>query len=92
MGDLDVAVKQLKPGASETEKIKFLREAAINGQFRHPNVVKLMGVVTGSGPVCSHAMSIFAFKCAFCYLQTMIVLELLSNGDLLSFLLNLRPK
>ena len=51
MGALDVAVKQLKPGASKEEKVKFLREAAINGQFRHPNVVKLMGVVKGNGPV-----------------------------------------
>ena len=51
MGALDVAVKQLQPGASDKEKVKFLKEAAINGQFRHPNVVKLMGVVTGEGPV-----------------------------------------
>ena len=51
MGALDVAVKQLQPGASEEEKIKFLQEAAINGQFRHPNVVQLMGVVTVGEPV-----------------------------------------
>ena len=46
IGALDVAVKQLQPGASEEDKVKFLQEAAINGQFRHPNVVQLMGVVT----------------------------------------------
>ena len=51
MGAMDVAVKQLQPGASEEEKVKFLQEAAINGQFRHPNVVKLMGVVTIGEPV-----------------------------------------
>ena len=51
MGGMDVAVKQLQPGASEEEKVKFLQEAAINGQFRHPNVVKLMGVVTTEEPV-----------------------------------------
>ena len=51
MGAMDVAVKQLQPGASEEEKVKFLQEAAINGQFRHPNVVKLMGVVTTGEPV-----------------------------------------
>ena len=51
MGGMDVAMKQLQPGASEEEKIKFLQEAAINGQFRHPNVVKLMGVVTIGEPV-----------------------------------------
>ena len=43
---MEVAVKQLRPGATEEEAVKFLQEAAINGQFRHPNVVKLMGVVT----------------------------------------------
>ena len=53
MGALDVAVKQLQPGAAEEEKVKFLQEAAINGQFRHPNVVKLMGVVTLGEPVSS---------------------------------------
>ena len=51
MGALDVAVKQLQPGASEEEKVKFLQEAAINGQFRHPNVVQLIGVVTVGEPV-----------------------------------------
>ena len=51
MGAMDVAVKQLQPGASEEEKVKFLQEAAINGQFRHPNVVQLMGVVTAGEPV-----------------------------------------
>ena len=51
MRAMDVAVKQLQHGASEEEKVKFLQEAAINGQFRHPNVVKLMGVVTTGEPV-----------------------------------------
>ena len=51
MGAMEVAVKQLQPGASEEEKVKFLQEAAINGQFRHPNVVQLMGVVTVDKPV-----------------------------------------
>ena len=51
VGAMEAAVKQLQPGASEEEKVKFLQEAAINGQFRHPNVVKLMGVVTKGEPV-----------------------------------------
>ena len=50
-GAMDVAVKQLQSGVSEEEKVKFLQEAAINGQFRHPNVVQLMGVVTVGEPV-----------------------------------------
>ena len=50
-GSKEVAVKMLKEEASETEKVRFLQEAAINGQFHHPNVVKLMGVVTIGEPV-----------------------------------------
>ena len=51
-GAMEVTVKQLQPpGASEEEEVKFLQEAAINGQFRHPNVVKLIGVVTMGEPV-----------------------------------------
>ena len=36
MGAMEVAVKQLQPGVTEAEKIRFLQEAAINGQFRQP--------------------------------------------------------
>ena len=43
---IEVAVKTLKEGAGEGDKVKFLQEAAIMGQFSHPNVVKLYGVVT----------------------------------------------
>ena len=50
-GSREVAVKMLKEGAPESEKVRFLQEAAINGQFWHPNVVKLMGVVTIGEPV-----------------------------------------
>ena len=48
---IEVAVKGLKGVASEEEEIKFLQEAAINGQFHHPNVVRLFGVVTVGHPV-----------------------------------------
>ena len=46
-----MAVKTLQEGASEEDKVKFLQEAAIMGQFSHPNVVKLYGVVTEGEPV-----------------------------------------
>ena len=49
---VDVAIKTLRPSAKETDKVKFLQEAAINGQFRHPNIVQLHGVVTVGEPVC----------------------------------------
>ena len=50
-GHFEVAMKTLKDGASEEDKVKFLQEAAIMGQFSHPNVVKLYGVVTVGDPV-----------------------------------------
>lgn len=45
---MEVAVKVCRAGKNEAIKTKFLKEAAIMGQFRHPNVVKLYGVVTMS--------------------------------------------
>ena len=46
-GKVDVAVKTLKDGSADEDKVKFLQEAAIIGQFSHPNVVKLHGIVIG---------------------------------------------
>ena len=51
-GVKEVAVKTLQAGASESDNVKFLQEAAINGQFQHPNIVRLLGVVTIGSPVC----------------------------------------
>ena len=47
----EVAVKTLKPGSSENDRVRFLQEAAIMGQFNHPHVVKLYGVITVGDPV-----------------------------------------
>ncbi len=47
---MDVAIKT-NQSKDEEDKVKFLQEAAIMGQFRHPNVVKLCGVVTVGEPV-----------------------------------------
>jgi len=52
MGDkIAVAVKKLKNEASEEDKIKFLQEAAIMSQFKHPNIVNVYGVVTNNESV-----------------------------------------
>ena len=50
-GDMEVAVKTLKEGSGEEDRVKFLQEAAIMGQFKHPNVVTLYGVVSKGEPV-----------------------------------------
>ncbi len=50
-GAVEIAVKTLKAGVSQGDEVRFLQEAAINGQFQHPNIVKLLGVVTVGEPV-----------------------------------------
>ena len=50
-GRHEVAIKMLKPNASDEARIKLLQEAAIMGQFAHKNVVRLQGVVTVGEPV-----------------------------------------
>ena len=44
----DVAVKTLTDSANT---VKFLQEAAIMAQFRHPNITALRGVVSHGYPV-----------------------------------------
>ena len=51
---LDVAIKTLNSSANEVDRVKFLQEGAIMGQFRHPNVVKLHGIVRDGQTVCLH--------------------------------------
>ena len=59
-GTVEVAVKTLQSSASQEDRVKFLQEAAINGQFRHPNVVNLLGVVTVGEPVSKQSTVLFA--------------------------------
>ena len=54
----ELAVKTLRAELPEEEKVRFLQEAAIMGQFSHPNVVKLYGVVTVGEPV-SYRIHVF---------------------------------
>ena len=51
MGAVQAAVKMLKENHSPQDRSKFLREAAIMGQFKHRNVVELYGVVADGTPV-----------------------------------------
>ena len=48
---LTVALKSLKSSASHEDRVKLLQEAAIMGQFFHPHIVRLYGVVTLSDQV-----------------------------------------
>ncbi|XP_072901686.1 ephrin type-A receptor 6 isoform X3 [Hemitrygon akajei] len=49
--EIPVAIKTLKGGYMDRQRKDFLREASIMGQFDHPNIIRLEGVVTKSRPV-----------------------------------------
>ena len=78
-----VAVKTLTDSANT---VKFLQEAAIMAQFRHPNILTLHGVVSAGHPV---SITIHTFTN---FSQKMIVMELMHNGNLKDFLIKLRPE
>ncbi|XP_043945371.1 ephrin type-A receptor 7-like [Protopterus annectens] len=44
--ELPVAIKTLRAGCSDKQKRIFLSEGSILGQFDHPNIVRLEGVIT----------------------------------------------
>ena len=73
---IDVAVKTLKEGAGEGDKVKFLQEAAIMGQFSHPNVVNLYGVITEGEPV-----SFLKILCVFLVSKIYKQLSLIGDVD-----------
>lgn len=49
--EIYVAIKTLKAGYVDKQRRDFLSEASIMGQFDHPNIIRLEGVVTKSRPV-----------------------------------------
>ncbi|XP_060614827.2 ephrin type-A receptor 2 isoform X1 [Anolis sagrei] len=48
--ELPVAIKTLKSGYTEKQRIDFLSEASIMGQFCHHNIIRLEGVVSKYKP------------------------------------------
>ena len=55
-GTIPVALKIVKQEAADEEKIKFLQEGAIMGQFHHPNIIRIHGVVTMDEPVSKYRL------------------------------------
>ncbi|KAL8574403.1 Ephrin type-A receptor 4 [Nucella lapillus] len=49
--EMTVAIKTLKRGATEKNRLDFLTEASIMGQFDDPNVIFMEGVVTKNNPI-----------------------------------------
>ncbi|XP_030576862.1 ephrin type-A receptor 7 isoform X1 [Archocentrus centrarchus] len=73
--DVSVAIKTLKVGYTEKQRRDFLCEASIMGQFDHPNVVHLEGVVTRDAVIKGADGK-----------PVMIVIEYMENGSLDAFL------
>ena len=48
---IKIALKTLNQSSTAENKMKFLQEAAIMAQFRHPNVILLYGIITNDEPV-----------------------------------------
>ena len=64
-GRCEVAVKTLNPTVTQPDaKVKFLQEAAIMAQFRHPNVIQLYGIVTDGKQVCIYNTRVCQSCCA----------------------------
>ncbi|XP_036611703.1 proto-oncogene tyrosine-protein kinase ROS-like [Trichosurus vulpecula] len=49
-GNLKVAVKTLRKGATDLEKSEFLKEACLMSHFDHPHIIKLWGVCLQNEP------------------------------------------
>ena len=77
-----IAIKTLKDSTNEENKVKFLQEASIMIQFRHPKIVALVGVVTKSEPalICLEFCELGSLRT---YLKSELVFELLSDADLI---------
>ncbi|KAL0192052.1 hypothetical protein M9458_010348, partial [Cirrhinus mrigala] len=67
-----VAIKTLKGGYTDKQRRDFLSEASIMGQFQHPNIIHLEGIITASCPVMiltefmeNGALDSFLRRCTF---------------------------
>lgn len=61
--DVPVAIKALKAGYTERQRRDFLSEASIMGQFDHPNIIRLEGVVTRGRCQAENSLSLQSPSC-----------------------------
>ena len=83
-------MKVLK-NASSTNRVKFLQEAAIMGQFNHDNICKLYGVVNDKYATPKLKSTAKAGDQADDE-PIMLVLELLPNGSLYDYLRDMNSR
>ncbi|XP_039085026.1 ephrin type-A receptor 2 isoform X1 [Hyaena hyaena] len=93
--EVPVAIKTLKAGYTEKQRVDFLSEASIMGQFSHHNIIRLEGVVSKCerrhAPTPSMPLSTtLAIPSHLCPLSAdkpmMIITEYMENGALDKFL------
>lgn len=73
--EICVAIKTLKAGFTEQQRLDFLSEASVIGQFEHPNIIHLEGVVTK----CKSTLTSRAF---ICLLQSFFIWDVFIRFDL----------
>uniref|UniRef100_A0AAY4EY77 receptor protein-tyrosine kinase n=1 Tax=Denticeps clupeoides TaxID=299321 RepID=A0AAY4EY77_9TELE len=86
--EICVAIKTLKAGYTDKQRRDFLSEASIMGQFDHPNIIRLEGVVTKCKPVMiitdqesrSHSDSILNNDGRFTVIQLVGILRGIASG------------
>ena len=45
-------LQTLRKGATNKEKLEFIEEAKLMAQFRHPNILQLVGICIDTDPCC----------------------------------------
>lgn len=65
--EFPVAIKTLKVGYTEKQRRDFLGEASIMGQFDHPNIIHLEGVITKS-----RYNLLWTALCEFCLIRELV--------------------
>ena len=73
-----MALKSLTKGVSDVDEVKFLQEAAVMAQFKHPNVISLYGVVSKGQPV-SFAPNSIGILCAWMPEQVGVYIQHIDN-------------
>ena len=55
--DIDVAVKIVENGSKLEERVKFLQEAVIMGQFKNPYILQIFGIINEDNVSIIHILS-----------------------------------
>ena len=87
--EIEVALKTLNKTETQ-DKVKFLQEASLMAQFKHPNIINLFGVASKHQPVRQSVAS-FHHELIVVTQQIMLVVELMHKGNLQHHLQTLKP-